>query len=99
MGSGARPLTSRAQDEGLLPPRPRRRHARHGERVRRLHALLSSSGAGNPECWAAQLAKGELRGHSQTTCWMLVITTSRHAVWCDYLVVTQVGASPSLGLA
>ena len=58
-------------------------------RIQRLYALLASGGAGPPECWVAHLAKGELLADpdapSRTTCWMLVLCSTRHAVWVDYM--------------
>jgi len=40
--------------------------------------------------WVAHLAKSERsgggRGPAETSCWMLVIATERHACWLDYLV-------------
>ena len=68
-------------------------------RMRQLCALLSRGGAGPPECWLAHLARGEPRpasgagtglredGAARTTCWMLVLCTTRHAVWIDFLEV------------
>ena len=60
-----------------------------------LHSLLASGSAGAPECWVAHLAKGgvmlrALGAESSTTvradlsCWMLVLTTARHALWIDF---------------
>ena len=64
-------------------------------RMRRLHALLASGGAGAPECWVALLAKGDLsedpEAPSRTTCWMLVLCSTRHAVWVDYMFSHGVG--------
>lgn len=58
-------------------------------RMHRLYALLAGGGAGPPECWVAHLAKGELladtEASTRTTCWMLVLCSTRHAVWVDYL--------------
>ena len=55
----------------------------------------ASGSAGAPECWVAHLAKGgvmlrALGAESSTTvradlsCWMLVLTTARHALWIDF---------------
>ena len=43
--------------------------------------------AGAPECWVAHLAKGGVHGPFQTTSWLLVLATTRHAVWLDYIHV------------
>ena len=63
-------------------------------RMQQLHGLLASGGAGSPECWVAHLAKGSgvvMRalgaldvGRADSSCWMLVLTTTRHAVWVDF---------------
>ena len=71
-------------------------------RVRQLLNLLAHAGAGPPECWVAHLAKGGGQGAgtdgllpstavARTTCWMLVVSTSRHAVWLDFLMLRQEG--------
>ena len=66
--------------------------------VQTCHTILASADAGQPECWVAHLAKGGvmralgarsgLHGggsvRAATSCWMLVLTTTRHAVWIDY---------------
>ena len=70
--------------------------------MRELHDMLGDGSAGPPECWIAHLARGTVAHEpgvegggyhngawettSRTTCWMLVITTARHAVWVDYLL-------------
>ena len=54
--------------------------------LHRLHALLATGRAGQPECWVAHLAKGGLLSsrRAASSCWMLVLTTTRHAVWIDF---------------
>ena len=61
-------------------------------RLQRLYGLIAGGGAGPPECWVAHLARGEVRmvdpdpeGAARMTSWMLVLCTTRHAVWVDYL--------------
>jgi hypothetical protein len=78
------------------------RCATRSGRVRQLLSLLAHAGAGPPECWVAHLAKGGGQGAgadgllpstavARTTCWMLVVSTSRHAVWLDFLMLRQEG--------